>query len=130
MSTDVLANTLTALSNAQKVGKERVALPYSGFKERLVRFLQEKGIVASVRVQDGLPAKLIVSLLYKKGSRSLRGVRRLSAPGRRWYVAWDEIPYIARAEGFVVVSTSHGILDGEAARKKRLGGELLCEIRV
>lgn len=129
-STDVVANMLVALRNAQRVGRERVVVPYSRFKEQLLHFLQTKGIIAAVRVQDGPRSQLIATFHSRDGEVRLHGTRRLSKPGRRVHVRWDSIPYVARGAGFVIVSTSQGLMDGETARRKHVGGEMICEIKI
>lgn len=126
---DTVADLLTAILNAQRVGKERVALPYARFAEALARLLQERGLVAAVRVQEGTRPKLVLTLDYREdGQPRITGVRRLSKPGRRWYVGGSKLPYRGRRPGFYVVSTSQGLMDAERARAARLGGELVCEV--
>lgn len=125
---DPIADILTSLLNAQRVGKERVALPYAAFSERLARFLHERGVVGDVRVQEGTRPKLVITLAYRDGQPKVTAARRLSSPGRRFYVSHRELPYAGRRPGFFVISTSQGLMDAEKARKERLGGELVCVI--
>lgn len=125
---DTTANMLTALVNAQRVGKERAALPYSKFSEQLLQLLQDKGMIASYRVQEGPISKLIVTLAYDDERPVLTGVRRVSSPGRKQYARVSSIPYSSRGGGFFVVSTSAGLRDDRAARKEKIGGEIVCEI--
>ena len=119
---------LTSLITAQRVGKDRVAVPYSRFKEQLAGFLQKKKMVSSTRVQEGAKAKLIISLAYQDKEPKIGQVRRLSSPGRRCYVKAGELPWAGGRAGFYVVSTSSGLMDEVEARRKGLGGELVCEI--
>lgn len=126
---DTIANMLTTIINAQRVGKQRVALPYSKFKESLAELLQSKGLVAAVRVQEGPRAKLVVTLAYENETiPRISGVKRLSTPGRRLYVQREAIPRPLTESGSIIVSTSQGLMDDTAARRNGVGGELVCEI--
>lgn len=126
---DTIANMLTTIINAQRVNKKRVLVPYSRFKESLARLLQEKGLIAAYRVQDGTIRKLIITLQYgTDGSARIHGLKRLSRPGQRLYAAKTEIPYSLDGIGMVVISTSQGLMDDRQARRDGVGGELICEI--
>ena len=129
MSVDVMGNLLTSLTNAQRVGKKRVAVPYSGYKKDFLEFLQRQGVVAAVRVQESPRAKLVVTLAYDDaGQGKITGAKRLSKPGRRWYAKHNEIPYTYDGYGFIVVSTPEGLMIDFKARKQGVGGELVCAI--
>lgn len=125
---DTVADMLNTLVNAQRVGKERIAVPHSRFKEQLVQLLQAKGLVASVRVQKTAKPKLIITLAYEDGVPKVRQATRLSKPGCRLYVNHSEIPWSSSKYGMYVISTSQGLVDERDARAKGLGGELVCEI--
>lgn len=125
---DTIADMLTGLLNAQRVGKKRVIVPYSHFKEDLAKLLQQKKMVAKVRTEAGSLPTLVITLAYDAERPRLHGMKRLSTPGRRWYVGQQDIPYITRGSGMIVVSTSQGLMDSKAARKAKMGGELICEI--
>ncbi|MBI3251293.1 MAG: 30S ribosomal protein S8 [Candidatus Andersenbacteria bacterium] len=126
---DPIADMLTTLLNAQRVGKKRVVVPYSTFKKSLLDFLQQKGVIAACRVQESSKAKLVVTLKYDDSEQPvLHGVRRFSKPGSRYYVGSTEIPYSYQGVGFVVISTSQGLKDEKQARREKIGGELVCAI--
>ncbi|MDP3996983.1 MAG: 30S ribosomal protein S8 [Candidatus Andersenbacteria bacterium] len=126
---DTIANMLTSLINAQRAGKQRVAVPYSGIKERLAQILQEKGFLSALRVQSGPKAKLVLTLAYdEKGQARIHGLKRISRPGQRWYVKKSRIPYSMDGMGCIVLSTPQGLMDDHKARKAGLGGEMICEI--
>lgn len=127
---DTIANMLTSLLNAQRVRKDRVAVPYSRKREALGRLLQAKGLLANLRVQEGPQSKIIMTLLYDTVTLEARihGVKRISSPGRRRYVKRNAIPYPFNSTGSFIVSTPQGLMDDKAARKQGLGGELVCEI--
>lgn len=119
---------LVSLVNAQRVGKERVAIPHSKFSESLLRVFQDKGLISSFRVQDGPQPKLIITLAYSAGAPVMQGARRISKPGRREYQASSTIPYSNHGGGFFIISTSSGLYDDMTARKEGLGGEIVCEV--
>lgn len=126
---DAIANMLTTIINAQRVGKPRVAVPYSRFKEQLAKLLREQGLLAAVRVQEGPRAKLVLTLAYDEaGSARIKGVRRLSTPGQRYYVSSHKIPFSQVQSGMMIVSTPQGLMAGMQARRAGVGGELVCEV--
>ena len=126
---DTVGDMLNTLVNAQRVGKERIAVPHSRFKEQLARLLQEKGIVSDVRVQSETKPKLVITLAYDAGQPRVREAVRLSKPGRRLYVKHDEIPWGTKGASTFIVSTPQGLMDERGAREAGLGGELVCELR-
>lgn len=126
---DTIANMLVSIVNAQNVRKQRVAVQYSKAKENLAKLLKEKGLLSSVRVQDGVKARLVLTLAYDDGGLpKINGVKRLSKPGRRLYVKHRKVPYSWGGNGMMILSTPLGLMDDAKARKEGLGGELVCEI--
>lgn len=126
---DPIGDLFTTLINAQRVGKKRVALPYSRFKEQILELLKSKNMIGSVRLQDSPLAKLVVSLAYDEQQQPrIHGVRRLSKPGSRVYAHYSDIPYSKDGLGMVIISTSAGLIDDRSARRQRVGGELIGEI--
>jgi small subunit ribosomal protein S8 len=126
---DPIANMLTSVMNAQRVGKKRVMVPFSTFKKDLLEFMQSKSMIGSVRVQEGPIQKLIVSLSYDENEKPvLKGANRLSKPGARYYADAKSLPYKYQGVGTVIVSTSKGLMDEKQARKAKLGGEIICVI--
>lgn len=126
---DPIADMLTSLVNAQRAGKKRVAVPYSKFKKELLDLLVQKGSVAHVRTQESPKAKLVVTLEYDEfGQPAMRGVKRISKPGRRVYARSKKMPFTYSQIGFIVVSTPEGLMDELQARREKIGGELICAI--
>jgi len=126
---DPIADMLTSLINAQRAGKKRVAMPYSNFKKSLLDFLVQKGVVSHVRVQESPKAKLVVTLSYTdNGQPQIRGVKRISKPGRRVYASAKDIPFTYSKIGMIVVSTPQGLVDDIQARREKVGGELICAV--
>ncbi|MCE9642798.1 MAG: 30S ribosomal protein S8 [Candidatus Andersenbacteria bacterium] len=126
---DSVANILTILLNGQRVGKERVAVPYSKFAKNFLDFLKKENLIGDVRLQETPIAKLVVSLAYEDDETpKIAGAKRISKPGRRVYVGSDNLPYSQQDNGMIIVSTSEGLMDEKHARGKKVGGELICAI--
>jgi small subunit ribosomal protein S8 len=125
---DTVGNMLTAIVNAQRVGKERVVVPYSKFSNDLATMLQAEGLVAKCRVQAGARKMLVIKLMYENGEPLIKRVKRVSKLGSRKYVSRKELPYVGNKPGILIVSTSKGLMNQNKARKAKLGGELVGEI--
>ncbi len=125
--TDPIADMLTRIRNAQKVQKPLVEVPYSKVKEALAKVLVEEGYLASVDVErNGAKATLKLGLKYYAGRPVIDRIERVSRPGLRIYRGADELPKVLNGMGIAVVSTSKGVMSDRAARKARIGGEVLC----
>ncbi|MFP5501374.1 MAG: 30S ribosomal protein S8 [Candidatus Sericytochromatia bacterium] len=128
--TDPIADLLTRIRNAQRMGHEEIVVPASNLKHRLVEALAAEGYLGEVRrEEDGRQGLLHVGLRYA-GDRSpaITELRRVSRPGRRVYVTVGEIPRVKNGLGVAVLSTSKGVVVDRDARKNRVGGELLCTV--
>ncbi len=126
---DTIANTLTILLNGQRVGKKRVAVPYSNFTKHLLEFLKAQSFIGDFRMQETPVSKLIISLSYSEaGVPKIGGANRISRPGRRVYAGSAQMPYSRQEKGMIIVSTPEGLMDEKHARGKGIGGELICAI--
>lgn len=130
MMTDPIADMLTRIRNANVARHDRVDVPASRVKEAISRILMEEGFIKSYeRLQDGPKATLRLHLRYgPERSRVIQGLRRISHPGLRVYAKRDEVPKVLGGIGVALVSTSEGIVTDKEARRKGLGGEVLCYI--
>lgn len=127
--TDSISDMLTRIRNATRVTLPTVEIPHSKLKESLAHILKAEGYVATVEVDGKIPKKTITLKLKYEGKRSvIEGLRRMSKPGLRHYVGATEIPRVRGGLGVAVVSTSEGMMTGVQARKKNLGGELICYV--
>ncbi len=126
--TDPIADMLTRIRNAQRAEIPAIELPHSKLKESIAGILMREGYVNDVGVEGTAMKKLKVRLKYDKRKGVIEGLRRVSRPGLRRYVAADEIPRVHNGMGTAIVSTSEGVMTGVQARKKNLGGELLCYV--
>jgi small subunit ribosomal protein S8 len=123
---DPISDLLTRIRNASRALLPVVEMPHSRMKESLVSILKREGYVADYSV-EGAPLKsLKVKLKYQGKKSVIEGLRRVSSPGLRRYVGATEIPRVRGGLGVAVLSTSEGLMSGNQARKKNLGGELVC----
>ena len=130
MNSDPISDFLTRIRNASMVNKPTVSIPHSKFKHELSKLLKTEGYISDVKVNGESSQKEIqIDLKYSEnGSPVLAGLNRLSTPGRRLYVGSDELPRNNGGLGTVIISTSRGLLSDSEARKRKLGGELICEV--
>ncbi|MBI4033740.1 30S ribosomal protein S8 [Candidatus Saccharibacteria bacterium] len=127
--TDPISDMLTRIRNAAGVNSREVNLPYSKIKEDVAKILVTSGYLKSAnRAQAGGRLQLSLEIADEDRPSSITSIKRLSRPGRRLYVGSKEIPAVKRGRGIVIISTSKGIMTGDEAAKKRLGGELICEV--
>ena len=127
--TDSISDMLTRIRNASQALLPEVAIPHSKLKENIARVLRKEGYVADVSVDGAKATKVIKIKLKYNGRKSIiEGLRRVSSPGLRRYTGSQEVPRVRAGMGTSILSTSEGILTGVQARKKNIGGELLCEI--
>ncbi len=126
---DPIADMLTRIRNAQRAGHRVVEFPASRLKSEIARVLKLEGYIADYCTE---PAKrgetLRVSLRYHGGDPVIRGLKRESKPGLRKYCGNRDIPRVLGGLGTAIVSTSGGVMSGREARRRRLGGELICSI--
>jgi small subunit ribosomal protein S8 len=129
MMTDPIADMLTRIRNAGLARLDRTEIPFSKVKLRIAEILKQEGFLDDVRVDESHPAKLTVFLKYDRDRKcAILGLKRASRPGRRIYVGYESIPKVLNGMGISIVSTSRGLMTDRAAREKRVGGELLCEV--
>ncbi|MFO0568311.1 MAG: 30S ribosomal protein S8 [Polyangiaceae bacterium] len=133
MMTDPIGDLLTRIRNAARSRHEVARVPSSKLKKAIAEILKAEGYVADVRTEKwgdgGTKETLTVVLKYgRERDSAFQGMRRVSRPGRRVYVAHDAIPRVLSGLGTAILSTSHGLMTDKEARRQRLGGELLCEV--
>ncbi len=127
MVNDPIGDMIIQLKNAGMVGKSEVSLPYSKLKHAVADKLVASGFVVSAQ-KRGKKIKKTLDLTLKydlRGSHEIRGVKRISKPGRRLYIGVQEIFPVKFGKGKRILSTPAGILTGEEAKEKNVGGEEL-----
>ncbi len=127
---DILANMIITIKNGGNAGKNTVTIPYSKYKESVGEALVRLGYIKAVhkKTAKGGFSELVIELEKEGNTTKIKGVRRVSKPSRRLYTAAKSIKPIKNGFGEVVLSTPKGILGGQEAREKLVGGELLFEI--
>ncbi len=125
--TDPIADMLTRIRNAQASRHEHVSMPHSKIKEAIAKILTANDFVNGYKVEgEGIMKFIMIDL--KEFNEAMTGLVRVSKPGRRMYTSSDDIPLVLGGRGMVILSTSHGVMSGRDARKKGLGGELICKV--
>jgi small subunit ribosomal protein S8 len=130
--TDPVADMLTRLRNANVAMHDTVKMPSSKLKEALAAILLREGYIEGFTVHDD-PARpgrvLEIGMKYSPDrTRTISGLRRVSKPGLRVYTRADHLPRVLGGLGVAVLSTSHGLMTDREARKRRVGGEILCYV--
>lgn len=127
---DPIADLLTRIRNAQKAGHEVVAIPASKMKISIAHILREEGYIRDYKcIRDNKQGVLKIALKYNDhGDGVIQALRRVSKPSIRKYINADKIPFIKNGFGTAILSTSAGIMTDREARKKHIGGELVCTV--
>ena len=130
--TDPIADMLTRIRNANTAMHDTTRMPSSKLKESLARLLEREGYIEGFSVSPattGPGSVLEIKLKYSpERSRTIAGLRRVSKPGLRIYAQADKLPRVLGGMGVAVLSTSNGLMTDREARKRRVGGEVLCYV--
>lgn len=129
-TTDPIADMLTRLRNGSLARHATVDVPFSKVKLALAKILQDEGYVSGFDIAEQGNRKTLRLHMKYDGERRpvLNGLRRVSRPGLRVYAGMHDIPRVLGGIGTVVVSTNRGIMTGQEARRRHLGGELIAEV--
>jgi small subunit ribosomal protein S8 len=128
MVSDPVADLLTRIRNANLARHEKVTLPSSKLKVEIARLLQEEGYIESWDVvKDGQFQALTITLKYSDSrERVIKGLKRISKPGRRIYAKHDRLPKVLGGLGTAILSTPTGVITSRQAAERGIGGEVLC----
>ncbi|MBK9033394.1 MAG: 30S ribosomal protein S8 [Myxococcales bacterium] len=128
--TDPISDFLARLRNGIRARKREVACPRSNLKLRIAEILREEGFLDGVATaEDTKQGSITVTLRYDgRASNAITGLRRVSRPGQRKYVPSQQVPRVRNGLGIAIISTSLGIMTDREARKRGVGGEVLCEV--
>jgi small subunit ribosomal protein S8 len=125
---DPISDLLTRIRNANRALLPVIALPHSQMKESIAHILKKEGYIGDVSVEGKDKKTLKLKLKFEGKKGVIEGLRRVSTPGLRRYVAATEIPRVRGGLGISIVSTSQGLMTGNQARKNNVGGELVCYV--
>jgi small subunit ribosomal protein S8 len=132
MMTDPIADMLTRIRNANTAMHDEVRMPSSKQKIALADVLQQEGYIVGFETAPspkGVGDVLTIRMKYSPDrDRTISGLRRVSKPGLRVYRKADSVPRVQGGLGVAVLSTSHGLLTDREARRRKVGGEVLCEV--
>jgi small subunit ribosomal protein S8 len=130
MHTDPIADLLTRIRNGVAVEMPSIDVPYSKIKHEICKVLVEEGFLVQFEVIPGEPRKTLrIQLKYgPDGEKVIQSIRRVSKPGCRIYRSVDDLRPVLSGMGVNVLSTSRGVMSDRAARVRRVGGEVLCEV--
>ena len=130
MMTDPIADMLTRIRNAVRIERPYVDMPSSKIKERIAAVLEREGYIWNYEVVEQKPQNhLRINLKYgPNGERVIQQVRRVSSPGCRVFASVDQLIDVLQGLGISIVSTSHGVMSNREAKRKGVGGEVLCRL--
>ncbi len=126
--TDPISDFLTRIRNAGRALLPVIEMPHSRTKEGIARIMVREGYIADCAVEGAKLKKLKLKLKFNGRKGVIEGLRRVSRPGLRHYVAVDKIPRVLGGLGVAILSTPRGLMTGTEARKQNLGGEVLCYV--
>jgi small subunit ribosomal protein S8 len=129
MLTDPIADMLTRIRNAAHIKADKVDIPISKIKLEIAKILKEEGFIRAYKIlKDRKQGILRIIPKYIDNDSVLAGLRRISKPGRRVYVAKDEIPKVMGGLGVAILTTSRGVLSDRTCRREGVGGEVICYV--
>lgn len=129
MLSDPIADMCARIRNAYQVRHKNLAIPYSKVKEEIAKILVAEGYAKEIKIEGKSKEKrIILTLRYKGKQPVLTGIKRISRPGMRIYTKTDKILPVLSGLGISIISTSQGLMTNRQARKKNLGGELICSV--
>jgi small subunit ribosomal protein S8 len=126
---DPIADMLTRIRNAQAGSHQTVTIPFSKLKLNLAKVLEKEGLIEAITTQGRKVKKVIeIRLKYEEGLPVIKELKRISKLGQRIYLKKSQLRSVKQGYGLAIISTSQGLMTNKEAKKKGLGGEILCEI--
>lgn len=126
--TDPIADMLTRIRNAQAARLNVTTIPFSKVKKAIADILSKEGYIGSVEVKEEFPPVMVLELKYVNKQPVIKSIERKSKPGHRMYRKADELPFVLNDYGIAILSTSQGMMTNKDARKKSIGGEVICSV--
>ena len=125
---DPIGDMLARIKNAQVRNHSKVSLPSSKFKSKIVDVLKAEGYIIDYKINDDKKPSIEINLKYNSGNPVINTIERISKPGRRIFSSANSLPKINNGLGIAIVSTPQGVMTDVDARKKKLGGEIICKV--
>ena len=127
--TDPIADMLTRIRNGNMAKHTEVKVPFSKIKESMANILKNEGYIAGYEIkEEGNIRDIVVTLKYMDGDAVIKGLKRISKPGRRVYTSVENLPKVLGGLGIAIVSTPKGVITDKECRKHSVGGEVLCYV--
>ena len=127
--TDLIADMLTRIRNANAMKNEKVVMPLSNMKLHIAEILKEEGFIKDFEVSGDVKKELTLSLKYaENGARVISGLKKISKPGLRVNAPADKLPRVLNGLGIAIISTSQGVMTDKKARKLGIGGEVIAYV--
>ncbi|MBL6990672.1 MAG: 30S ribosomal protein S8 [Bacteriovoracaceae bacterium] len=124
--TDPVADMLTRIRNALRVGQDRVEFPASKIKAAMCKVLKQEGYIRSFKIIAKQKSDIRLKVLFKEDA--IVGIQRFSRPGLRQYKGYQDLPRVVSGLGISILSTSTGVISSREAKKRKVGGEVLCTV--
>lgn len=130
MMTDTISDLLTRIRNANMIQQEIVEIPASNMKAAILEILKDEGYIKGFkRTDDNKQGMITIELKFTaKGDRVIHKLQRISKPSRRVYATTENLEAACNGLGVTIVSTSHGVMSSKEAKRRNIGGEVLCEV--
>ena len=127
---DPIGDMLTRIRNGQMRSLNKIEIPFSNFRLKILEVLKKEGYIINFNIDDGKNKikSILVDLKYYEGQPVIKEIKRISKPGRRVYSRADSIPRVLNGLGLAILSTSKGVMSDSEAVKNNLGGEIICRI--
>jgi len=127
---DPIADMLTRIRNAGMARKESTSMPASKMLVKIAQVLEQEGYIAGFHVLEGKPFNTLTVYLKYLDDRThaIREIKRISKPGLRVYSGKTELPRVKQGLGIAIITTSQGVMSGQEARRRGIGGEVLCTV--
>ena len=125
---DPIGDMLARIKNAQVRNHSKVSLPSSKFKSKIADVLKAEGYIIDYKINDDRKPSIEINLKYNSGNPVINTIERISKPGRRIFSSASSLPKINNGLGIAIVSTPQGVMTDVDARKKKLGGEIICKV--
>ena len=133
MFNDTISDVLTRIRNANLRKSEKVSIPFTKMSHQICQILKKQGYIKSFQIKDSQIKsfqQVSLNLKYRGPNKKpcITNLRRISKPGLRIYANYKEIPKILGGMGIIIISTSQGVMTGQEAQSRQIGGELMCSI--
>ena len=125
---DPIGDMLARIKNAQLRNHSKVLIPSSNFKAKIAEVLKLEGYIIDYKINDEKKPSIEINLKYNSGNPVINSIERVSKPGRRIFSSASSLPKINNGLGIAIVSTPQGVMTDVDARKKKLGGEIICKV--